>query len=284
MKSIMMRTQMNQLISRRAFGLAAGAGFAGILPAAKKKIPIGVQLYSVRELCKQDFEGTVAGVAKLGYKGVEFAGYYGRSAAELKKMLDANGLKCCGTHIGIDNILGDKLAETIEFNKTIGNQFLIVPGLPEKYRASRQAWLETAKIFNEASEKVRAQGLYVGYHNHTAEFKLLDGERPWDTFFKNTVKDVVMQLDIGHAVHGGADPVQLLKQYPGRALTVHAKEWSPAKKDALIGDGEVKWVEVFKACETVGGTRWYIVEEESGAYPGLTGIEESLKRLHKMGK
>ncbi len=280
----MMPTQVNQQISRRAFGLAAGAGLAGILSAAKKKIPIGVQLYSIRELCKQDFEGAVAGVAKLGYEGVEFAGYYGRSAAELKKMLDANGLKCCGTHIGIDNILGGKLAETIEFNKIIGNQFLIVPGLPEKYRASRQAWLETAKIFNEASEKARAQGLYVGYHNHTAEFKLLDGERPWDTFFRNTAKDVVMQLDIGHAVHGGADPVQLLKQYPGRALTVHVKEWSPTKKDALVGDGEVKWAEVFQACETVGGTRWYIVEEESGAYPGLTGIEKSLKRLRKMGK
>ncbi len=275
---------MNKQITRRAFGCMAGAGFAGILSAAKTKVPIGVQLYSVRDLCKKDFEGTLAGVAKIGFNGVEFAGYYDKSAAELKKLLDANGLKCCGTHTGIDNIMGDKLAATIEFNKIIGNKFLIVPGLPEKYRASRQAWLETAKIFNEASQKVRAQGLYVGYHNHTAEFKMLDGERPWDTFFKNTDKAVVMQLDIGHIVHGGADPVEVLKQYPGRALTVHVKEWSSTKKDALVGDGDVKWPAVFKACESKGATEWYIVEEESGAYPGLTGIEESLKRLKKMGK
>jgi sugar phosphate isomerase/epimerase len=275
---------MDRQITRRVFGSMAGTGMAGILSAAKNKIPIGVQLYSVRDLCKQDFAGTLAGVAKLGYKGVEFAGYYEKTAAELKKMLDANGLKCCGTHTGIDTIMGDKLAATIEFNKTIGNKFLIVPGLPEKYRASRQAWLDTAKIFNEASRKVRAQGLYVGYHNHTAEFKMLDGERPWDTFFKNTDKAVVMQLDIGHMVHGGADPVEEMKRHPGRALTVHVKEWSSTKKDALVGDGDVKWPQVFKACETVGATQWYIVEEETGAYPGLTGIDESLKRLRKMGK
>jgi len=275
---------MDKQLTRRAFGCTTAAGFAGILSAAKDKIPIGVQLYSVRDLCKQDFEGTLAGVAKLGYKGVEFAGYSGKTATELRTMLVMNGLKCCGTHIGIDTIMGDKLAETIDFNRGIGNKFLIVPGLPEKYRASRQAWLETAKIFNEASRKVQEHGMYVGYHNHTAEFQMLDGERPWDTFFKNTDKAVVMQLDIGHIVHGGADPVQVLKEYPGRALTVHVKEWSATKKDALVGDGDVKWPAVFKACETLGATEWYIVEEESGAYPGLTGIEQSLKRLRKMGK
>lgn len=269
-------------LSRRQFGSIAGAGFAGILRAAGKKIPIGVQLYSVRTLCAKDFPGTLAGVAKLGYQGVEFAGYYERSAAEIKKMLDGNGLKCCGTHIGVETLLGDNLARTVEFNQTIGNRNLICPGLPEKYRSSREAWRESAKVFNEISEKLKPHKLRVGYHNHSIEFQPLDGENPWDTFFGNTNKDVVMQLDIGHAVHAGADPVAVMKRYPGRAKTVHVKDYSPTKRDALIGDGDVKWKEVLATCQTVGGTEWYIIEEESNAYPGLDGIGQSLKRLRAM--
>ena len=269
-------------LSRRQFGSFAGAAFAGTLRAAGKKIPIGVQLYSVRTLCAKDFPGTLAGVAKLGYQGVEFAGYYERSAAEIKKMLDGNGLKCCGTHIGVETLLGDNLARTVEFNQTIGNRNLICPGLPEKYRSSREAWRESAKVFNEISEKLKPHKLRVGYHNHSIEFQPLDGEKPWDTFFGNTNKDVVMQLDIGHAVHAGADPVAVMKRYPGRAKTVHVKDYSPTKRDALIGDGDVKWKEVLATCQTVGGTEWYIIEEESNAYPGLDGIGQSLKRLRAM--
>ncbi len=270
-------------ISRRTFGYLAGAGLASLLQAAGK-IPIGVQLYSVRKLCAADLPGTLAGVAKIGFQGVEFAGYYDRTAPELRKMLDDNNLKCCGTHIGIDNLIGDKLAQTMEFNKVIGNRNLIVPGLPEKYRKTADAWRETVKIFNEASEKAKPLGMRVGYHNHSIEFQLLDGEIPWDIFFGKTNKDVVMQLDIGHCVHAGGDPVAVMKRYPGRAKTVHVKEYNANKKDALIGDGAVKWPEVLEACEGVGGTEWYIIEEESLAYPGLDGIEQSLKRLRAMGR
>jgi sugar phosphate isomerase/epimerase len=101
----------------------------------------------------------------MGYVGVEFAGYYDRSADQLRKMLDDNGLVCCGTHTGLDTLLGDKLQPTIEFNKTLGNKYLVVPSLPEKYTASRQAWLDTAKVFNELAEKVKPHGMLVGYHN-----------------------------------------------------------------------------------------------------------------------
>jgi sugar phosphate isomerase/epimerase len=271
-------------ISRRTFALMSGAGVAGLLNAKGKKLPIAVQLYSVASLTEADMAGTIAGVAKLGYEGVEFAGYFKHSAAEIRKMLDDNGLKCAGTHIGIDTLLDDKLQETIEFNKTIGNRNLIVPGLPEKYRNTLAAWKETAQTFNEVSAKVKPQGLRVGYHNHSSEFVPLEGEKPFHVFFGATNKDVAVQLDIGHAVHAGEDPVELLKRYAGRVKSVHVKEYNPAKKDALIGDGNVKWPEVLKACETVGGTEWYIIEEESRAYQGLDGIAQSLKRLHGMGR
>ncbi len=277
-----------ELISRRSFALSA-AGLAPLASAAQRqrvraKIPIAVQLYSVRQLCQQDLPGTLAGLAKAGYQGVEFAGYYGRNAKELRKLLDDNGLRCCGTHTALNTLLGDELARTIEFNQTLGNPNLIVPSLPEKYRSSRQAWLDTAKLFTELAGKVSPQGMRVGYHNHAVEFKPVEGEIPWDLFFKNTPREVIMQIDTGNCIMGGGDPIAYIKRYPGRARTVHIKEHSAAKRDALIGEGDTDWKAFFAACESVGGTEWYIVEEESGAYPGLEAVTRSLANLRKMGK
>src|SRR5436190_16076578 len=130
----------SQSLSRREFLSIAGTTTIGVasLPTTVfgqedyggKKIPWGLQLYSVRNECAKDLVGTVTAVAKMGYKGVEFAGYYGRDAKTLRKLLDDVGLKCCGTHTALDTLLGDTLAKTIEFNKTLGNTFLIVPSLP----------------------------------------------------------------------------------------------------------------------------------------------------------
>lgn len=283
----MSSTHRNEM-SRRAFGQMAGRAallFGGAATAsAKRKIPVGLQLYSVRQLCAADFPGTVAGVAKLGYQGVEFAGYYDRTAATIRKMLDDNGLKCCGTHTALATLLGDELAKTIEFNKTIGNQYLIVPSLPPERHSSPAAWLETAKLFNEIAAKAEAQGMRVGYHNHTFEFEKMDGQVPFDIFAANTRKDVITQLDVGHILRAGADPIAIIKRYPGRALTVHIKEYSKTKKDALIGEGEVPWQELFKQLEKRGGTQWYIIEEESGAYQGLDGVQRSLEDLRKLGR
>jgi sugar phosphate isomerase/epimerase len=245
-------------------------------------IQIGVQLYSVREDCARDLPGSLAAIAKMGYKAVEWAGYYDRSAKELRKMLDDLGLRTCGTHIGLETLRGDELPRTIEFNQTLGNTYLIAPGLPEERRRSRAAWLETARIFNEIAETLKPYGMRTGYHNHTIEFTPMDGEPPWDTFFSNTSKDVVMQLDTGNALHGGADPVPFLKRYPGRAATVHLKEFSAANPMALIGEGDVKWEEILALCKTVGGTEWHIVEQESYAYRPLECVKRCLQNLRRM--
>lgn len=245
-------------------------------------MPLGLQLYSVREDCQRDLPGTIAAVAKMGYRGVEFAGYYDRKAAELRKMLDGNGLVCCGTHTGLDTLLGDNLERTIEFNKILGNKYLVVPGLPEQNRNSHQAWLDTARLFNELAEKVKPHGMLVGYHNHSVEFKAMDGELPWDTFYGNTSKDVVMQLDTGNALHGGADPLPYLYKYPERAVTVHVKEFSKTNDKAIIGEGDINWKAFFALCRAVGGTKWYIVEQESYAYPPLKCAELCVSSLRKM--
>jgi sugar phosphate isomerase/epimerase len=218
----------------------------------------------------------------MGYQAVEFAGYYGKTAKEIRTILDNNGLKCCGTHAQFDTLGGDKLAETIEFNKTIGNKYLIVPGLPSKNTESLAAWKDTAKIFNELAEKVKPHGMQVGYHNHSAEFQAVDGQLPWDVFMSNTNKEVIMQLDLGNAMGGGADPLPYLYRYPSRATTVHVKEFSKTRPDALIGDGDVPWKAFFALCEAVGETQWYIVEYEIEGRPPLQSVDLCLKNLKKM--
>lgn len=248
------------------------------------KIPIGLQLYSVREDCTRDLPGTLDAVARMGYVAVEFAGYYGRTAPELRKMLDDRGLKCCGTHTGFNTIMGDELPRTIEFNQTLGNRFLVVPGLPEERRNSRAAWRETAQMMNQAAERAAPAGMKVGYHNHGVEFQPMDGELPWDTFFSTAKPEVVMQLDFGNALHGGGNPIPYVERYPGRATTVHLKEYSATNNKALIGEGDVDWQRLFNLCETVGGTEWYIVEQESYAYPPIECVDKCLQNLRKMGK
>ncbi len=249
-----------------------------------KQIPIGLQLYSVRDDCARDFPGTLAAVAEMGYAGVEFAGYYGRTARELRGLLDGLGLHCCGTHPGLDTLLGDELPRTLEFNQELGNRFLIVPGLAEPHRNSRAAWLNTARLMNEAAERAQAQGMHVGYHNHTGEFKLLEGIIPFEVFFGATLPGVVMQLDIGWATAAGRDATALLKQYAGRALTVHVKEHSATNPNALLGEGEVPWAEVFPVCESIGGTEWYIVEQETYPYGPLESVDRCLQNLRRLGK
>lgn len=267
---------------RRTAGLAAlGASFPAWARAAK--VPVGLQLYSIRQDCAKDLAGSLAAVAQIGYKGVEFAGYYGRKAEELRKLLDENGLQCCGTHTGWGSIVGDKLKETIAFNKTLGNRFLIVPGgLPAKTFTSMEGLKETARIFNEQSAKAREEGMFVGYHAHGGDFKKLEGETVWDLLFSNTVKDVVMQMDVGNCLGGGGDPYATIRKFPGRTLTIHLKEHG-GPKGVPLGEGEVRWKEVFELCETVGGTQWYIVEHETGSKP-IESVQACFENLKKMGK
>ena len=270
--------------SALALGATAIQPFRLFAAAAKKKIPIGVQLYSVRKNCEKDLPGTLNAVGKIGFEAVEFAGYYGRDAKTLRKLLDDAGLKCCGTHTGLDTLLGDKLQPTIEFNKTIGNKFLIVPSLPSKYSKRREDWQKAADLFNEISDKVRPQGMIVGYHNHDPEFKPLGGEMPWDTFFNRARNEVVIQFDTGNAGDLGVDPRIYLKKFPGRVASVHVKPFSKKNPNALIGEDELVWPEIFELCETVAGVEWYIIEYERDNEPPLVSIEKLRKILCNMGK
>ena len=274
------RREFLQWSTSAAAGMAAVLGRPSALFAAEcRKIPVGLQLYSVRNQCAQDLPGVLAAVAKFGFKGVEFAGYHGRSAKELRKLTDDNGLVVCGTHTPYESVLDNKLKETVEFNRILGNHFLIVPWM---VGTSKQAWLGHAKLFNEIAEKVKADGMQVGYHAHAHDFKTFDGETAWDLFFGATRSDVIMQLDTANCCQGGADPVTVLKKYPGRARSIHLKA-SGGSPEAVFGEDVVNWPAIFAWCESQGGTQWYVVEHESGKDP-LDTVRRSFEALRKMGK
>jgi sugar phosphate isomerase/epimerase len=283
-------TKKNEIPRRELLRMgAAGAAAAWAATRAKLglaagKVPIGVQLYSVRHDCEKDLPGTLKAIKGFGYEAVEFAGYYGRSAADLKKLLDDNGLRCCGTHTGLDTLEGDALAKTVEFNKGIGNKYLICPWIDEKLRQTADDWKKLAAQFDAIADKVAPAGMRVGYHNHNVEFTPLDGKTAWDIFFGGTKKSVIQQVDIGNCIEGGGDPVALIKKYPGRTVTIHLKEFSKTKPDAFIGEGDVPWKQVFDTCETVGGTEWYIVEYEHETPSPTAAVGRCLANLRKMGK
>jgi len=249
-------------------------------------IPIALQLYSVRDDCANDLLGVIEQVAAMGYQGVEFAGYHGHRAEDIRMMMDSVGIKCAGAHVGIDKFENEVFKDTVEFHETLGCENLIVPWLPEETRNTPEACIATAHKLNLVAGRLKAHNMRTGFHAHSGDMKPLDGgHSAWDLLGQNTADDFVMQYDTANGMAGGADPVQPILDWPGRGITVHLKEWSGEHGAKVIGEGMVPWAKVFEACEHTAGTQWYIVEHES--YVGMTPMEAvaaCLKNLRAMGK
>jgi sugar phosphate isomerase/epimerase len=286
-------------ITRRTFlrntaGAAAAVAACSLLPdllAAEilggKRIPIGLQLYTVGGDLRKDAAGTLAKVSELGFKGVEFAGFPSQDAKEVRKMLDDHGLKCCGAHVGLNMLKGDNFAKSVEFAKTIGNTRLIAPSLFRSFsndaEKDKKMVEDVADELSAVADKLKPEGLRTGFHCHPGEFRKIGDSTVWDIFFTRAKKEVIMQCDLGHMGTAGVDPVVYLNRYPGRASTVHVKPSARKEKGALVGDAndDLNWPAIFKACETVGGTEWYIVEYDGGS---MEKAQKTLELLRKWGK
>jgi sugar phosphate isomerase/epimerase len=265
----------NISISRRHFigSSILGATALGLtqnirLEAAGKKLPVALQLYSVRDFCGKDFDAALAQVAKMGFAGVEFAGYYNYAdkPKDLRQKLDDLNLKVAATHIGTGSFRGDSLQKAIEFHQAIGCKFLIVPGDGDFTHSEKSKAL--AELFNKTAETLKPLGMACGYHNHTGEFKK-DGDKTfWDLFAERTTKDVILQQDCGWTAAAGLDPVAMMKRYPGRMRSTHFKPTvvgNDATKKGIIGQDSVDWAAVLAGCIEFGGTEWITLEQE--AYP-----------------
>lgn len=246
------------------------------------EIPIALQLYSIREEMARDVPGTLRRVAEMGYEGVEFAGFFEHTAEELASLCAELDLGIAGAHLQVTTIEGSALMLTIEDMIALGNEYIVVPGLPEPYRDSVEAWKSTAHLFSAAVEKITQNDLRLGYHNHAHEFQPLEDEIPWDVFFETVNEEVFGQLDIGHVIRAGQDPVLYLKKYPGRYATVHVKDFHPESEQVLVGEGVADWDTIFSLCETSAGTEWYIVEQETYPVPPMEAVESCLANTRRL--
>jgi len=289
-------------LTRRSFiGAMSAAGAACALPSLGALKPVGnvaLQLYSIRDyIRKNGIEKALADVAAIGYKGVEFAGYWGKNAKQLKKILDDNGLVACGTHVGRGDFGPDKVKATCEFNLEFGNTTIICPGggnFPGKGQNLDDFLKMLVEYYNKAAVDAAKFGCKIGLHNHTGEFdrKLKDGTTYWDYFFSNTTKNVCMQQDVGWTTCAGYDPCEQYVKYPGRSPSLHAKENGMGKGvkkfDAILGQpGQpgakgVEWDRLFKATDK-DGVKWYVVECERHA-GSLAAVKPSFEFLKAKGR
>jgi len=267
--------------SRRSFLALAGAAPIVSNAAQGKQVPVGLELYSVREELKQDLMGTVRAVAKLGYQDVEFYAPYFRwtdaEAKDVRKLLDDLGIRCLSTHNDAQSFTAENLPRAIELNQIIGSK-LIVMAHPGKVPTNLDGWKDIADRLNTAGDKLKPLGLRAGYHNHEPEFKPIEGKRPIEVLAANTTKDVVLQLDVGTCLAAGSDPVAWIDKNPGRIVSMHCKDWSPDKGyKVLFGEGVAAWRKIFAAAESTGGIEFYLIEQEGSAYPPMETADRCLK-------
>ena len=242
------------------------------------KIPVAIQLYSLRDVAPKDVPGTLRKVADMGYEGVEFAGYYNLDGATLRNLLDDCKLRCAGTHLGLDTLEGDAFEKTVAMNKILGNDRLIVPG------ADLQNLTQTIARLNAAHARAKACGMRVGFHNHTREFDVENGMTKFDRLFSETPADFLVQLDIGWATCAGQDVPAILRKYSQRLETVHVKEFNPNTSTAVVGEGSVKWPVIFDILEKETAVKWYIVEQERFAVGPIESAKGCLDNIRRMGR
>jgi sugar phosphate isomerase/epimerase len=282
-------------IDRRTFvktlGAATGAIATGLSPVgayaegeSKKKLErIGIQLYTMRRDMEKDFEGTLKNIADIGYKQVEFAGYFGRSPAAVRALLDRLDLDAPSSHIGTPASLTNDFQKTIDNAKVMGHKYLIVAYIEEKDR-TLDNFRKYADLFNSAGEMARKSGVRLGYHNHDFEFKPMGGQVPYDLLLERTdPKLVAMEMDLFWVTKGGRTPFEYFDRYPGRFEAVHVKDMGPAPEQRMVdvGQGKIDFARIF-AQQKKAGTKYFFVEHDDPQPSAIGSAKTSydyLKRL-----
>ena len=283
------------MTTRRTFLNQAGVLAAGLtlakpatLLAKPSGLKVGIQLYSMREYLPKDVKGTIAGIAKAGYTEVETFGYdvnkrsfWGLSAKDFKMLLADNGLTSSSGHYGMDEFLGagkeDELKASIEAAQAVGQSTLVVPYLNDKFRKTAADLKPLAGKINKIGEICKAAGLKTGYHNHNFEFMPVQGVSLYETLLKETdPKLVEFEMDIYWVVRAGHDPIQLIKEHPGRFAMWHIKDMDKNKRElnTEIGSGSIDFKEIFKY-QKLSGVKHIFMEQENFAMDAYQSIAQS---------
>jgi sugar phosphate isomerase/epimerase len=281
------------MIDRRTFIVAMSAAAVSSARLHATKIDrLGMQLYTVRDDMEKDFEGTLAKVGAIGYKEVEFAGYFKRTPQQVRDALKKAGLAAPAAHVDYPSLAADKLPAVLESARAIGHQFLVNPWIDETLRKEPDIWKRAADIFNRAGEASRKAGIQFAYHNHHFEFVPQNGTRPIETILTECDPNLVkIELDLCWTTVAGADPLTYFGRYPGRFPLVHVKGLKrvpdgdpPVPFDKAIpqitdvGNNDIiNWKRIF-AKSAEAGIQHYFVEHDAPASP-IESIEKSAAYL-----
>jgi sugar phosphate isomerase/epimerase len=256
--------------------------------AADHKIEkIGLELYTVRDLLKKDFEGTLAQVAKIGYKEVEFAQYF-EHLSELnpppkktRQILDADGLTAPATHVAYSALAPENWPKVIDASKVLGMDYIVNPSIDRDLAKTADGWKRAAETFNRAGEESQKAGIQLGYHNHTEEFKAVDGQLPYDILLSECDPNLLkMEMDLGWVHEAGADPLVYFEKYPGRFPLVHVKDFDKNGMMTEVGSGVIDWAKIFSKSD-VAGIKHYFVEHDNPMLP-FESVQKSYAYLEKL--
>jgi len=295
------------MISRRGFLVSAGAGVAAgsmvssfSFAAADGHIPLGIQLWTVKDEAEKDLEGTMKKLYAIGFREIEFAGFYGKTAAELGALMKGIGFKLVSVHAGADDIAakGDSI---IADAKTLGLKYIICSSPMSDAAKAKLEWAKkmdaldqgdwklNAALFNKFGKSVKAAGMQFGYHNHYTEFKKFGGKTAFDILFESTDPDLVKsELDVCWAVVGGDDPVAILNKYKSRVVALHVKDIAKITPDPhmtetiAVGQGTIDWKKVIGTAKTNGTKTFFYEQEAPFKKPILESAKESADYLAKL--
>jgi sugar phosphate isomerase/epimerase len=282
----MPRREFVELLAAGAAGLSARP--SAILPRPSRLDRIGLQLYTVRDLLKQDFEGTLARVAEIGYLEVEFAGYFDHTPEQIRAALDRHHLNAPSAHVPFEAIEHGWDA-TLHTASLVGHQYLVCAWIPEERRHTVDDWHAIADQLNRAAAACRDAGLRFAYHNHSYEFVPLDGRLPYDILLEHTDPALVrLELDLFWITFGGGDPLAYFTRYPGRFPLVHVKDMTPKPAPDVapervmmdVGRGSIDWRRIFARARQAG-IEHYFVEHDQPADP-FASIRASYDYLHAL--
>lgn len=271
-------------VSRRSLLAALAAAPLSAL-AKQKPIPVGVELYSVRDELQKDLPATLEAVAKQGYECVEFFSPYfdwtADYAKQVRQQLDNLGVKCYSTHNGMKSYEPEGLDKAVDLNSILGAHYIVLASAGEI--KTIDGWKQVAEALNRGNEKFKKAGLHAGYHNHDLEWRAIEGKRPLEVLAESTDKGVALQLDVGTCLEAGGDPVAWIEKNPGRIRSLHLKDWSPDNGyKVLFGEGIAPWKKIFAAAESVGGVEYYLIEQEGSQYTEVETTDRCLVAFHHL--
>ena len=286
------------ICSRRDFLGSLAAGL--VMPAASHTSlqdeirtglgrPVGLQLWSLREYLPRDLAGTLAKVRALGFREVEGAGLWKRSAREVRAALDAAGLRCQSAHMSFERLRDDAAGAFAEA-KTLGAGWVVCPWIPHEKEFTREVALRSAEAFNRFAAAAEKAGLRFAYHCHGYEMLPSPEGTRFDTLAQNTdPRRVTFQIDVFHALYGGTDPASLIRRYAGRVTSLHLKDLKKGvaitpgaptgtpEIDVALGTGQVDWPAVLREAKSAGTALYYLEDESADPWNHIARSIEYLR-------